>query len=82
MDSGSEVVMEAGEGKVKGARSAARLRLGFEYVDGDTRLSQHDRGGEAVGSCADHARFATHASPSQAVRVESRYSLDALGHSD
>ncbi len=49
--------MEAGKGEVERARSTTRLRLGFEYVDGDPRLSQRDRGSEAVGPCADYTSF-------------------------
>jgi hypothetical protein len=54
MDSGTEIVEEAGQGKLECARSAAGLRLGFEDVDVSAGLREGDGGGEAVGSGADY----------------------------
>lgn len=53
MDSRSEIVEEAGEGELKGAGGAARLRFGLEDVDAKASLRKDDGGGEAVGASAD-----------------------------
>ena len=58
MDGGAEVVVEAGEREVKGARGAAGLGFGLEDIDVDAELGEGDGGGEAVGSGADYGGLA------------------------
>ena len=58
MDCGAEVVVEAGEGEIHGADRAAEGGFGFEELDLEAGLREHDGGGKAVGACADDAGFA------------------------
>jgi len=50
--------MEAGEGEFERAGRAADGGFGFEEFDVEAGLGEDDGGGETVGACTDHTRFA------------------------
>jgi hypothetical protein len=60
MDCGTKIMAQAGERELEGARSAARLWLGFKDVDVHAAFRKHNRSRQAVGSSADDASSANH----------------------
>jgi len=58
VDCGAEVVVEAGKGEVKRAGCSADGGFGFEELDVEAGLREHNGGGKTVGACADHTGFA------------------------
>ena len=58
MNGGAEIVEEAGQRELEGARGAAGLRLRLEDINVRAALCEGDGGGKAVGSGADYASSA------------------------
>jgi hypothetical protein len=60
-------VAEARQRQLGGARAAADLRLGLEYLDLDAGLCENDRGDEPIrpGTDDDGLRYSSGKSPSR-----------------
>ena len=55
----AEIVVESGQRQLHGARAASGLRLGFEDLDLQARLRQHNRRRQSIRARADNARLAS-----------------------
>ena len=60
MNGRTKIMEVARKRKLKGARRAARLRLGFKDINAHASLREDDRGREAVGAGADDAGSVNH----------------------